>query len=57
MREANKLGAFLGTNVSQEMARQMAELVIPRERLPVEKRKMRSFLHGKLPRLIRKWSQ
>jgi hypothetical protein len=31
--------------------------VIPRERLPLEKKKMRSFLRGKLPRLIRKWSQ
>ena len=57
VREANKLGAFLGINVSHEMAHQMADLVIPRERLPAEKRKMRSFLHGKLPRLIRKWSQ
>lgn len=55
--ETNKLAGFLGTSVTDEMIRQIAELVIPRDKLPEEKRKMRSFLHGKLPRLIRKWSQ
>jgi hypothetical protein len=56
LNEANKLANFLGVTLSDKTARQVAELVIPRERLPEEKRRMRSFLHGKLPRLIRRWS-
>jgi hypothetical protein len=55
--EAQKLAGFLGIALTDETAREITAAVIPRERLPLEKKKMRSFLRGKLPRLIRKWSQ
>lgn len=57
VRETEKLAQFLDVKFTQDIGRQVAKLVIPRERLPDEKRKMRSFLRGKLPRLIRKWSR
>ena len=56
LREADKLAGFLGVTMTEDLGRQVCELVIPRDRLPEEKRRMRSFLHGKLPRLIRRWS-
>jgi hypothetical protein len=55
-KEAAKLACFLGLGVSDETARAVTEFVIPRDRLPMEKKKRRSFLMGTLPRLIRKWS-
>lgn len=57
LKEAEKLAHFLGLPLTEEIRREVAELVIPRDQLPQEKKKMRSFLHGKLPRMIRKWSQ
>jgi hypothetical protein len=54
--EANKLAGFLGVSMTEDIGRQVCELVIPRDRLPAEKRRMRSFLHGKLPRMLRRWS-
>ena len=57
LKEAANLAGFLGVAIADDIAREIAELVIPRDRLPEEKRKMRSFLHRKLPRLMRKWSQ
>ena len=56
-KEAAKLARFLGLRLSEETARVITEFVIPRDRLPMEKRKRRSFFLGKLPELIRKWSQ
>ncbi len=56
LKEAAKLASFLGLELSDETARAATEFVIPRERLPLEKKKRRSFLMGTLPRLIRKWS-
>ena len=57
VKEAGKLAGFLGLGLSDETARAVTEFVIPRDRLPMEKRKRRSFWLGKLPQLIRKWSQ
>jgi hypothetical protein len=57
LKEATKTAGFLERGLSDETARAVTEFVIPRDRLPMEKRKRRSFLQGKLPKLIRKWSQ
>jgi hypothetical protein len=56
LNEANKLARFLGVTMTEDIGRQVCELIIPRDRLPQEKRRMRSFLRGRLPRLIRRWS-
>ena len=56
-KEAAKMARFLGIALSDEKARAVAELVLPRDRLQAEKGKMRSFWRGKLPRLIHKLSQ
>lgn len=55
-KEAAKMAGFLGLALSEEKARAVAEFVLPREQLQVEKRKRRSFWRGKLPRLIHQWS-
>jgi len=57
LKEAAKMAGFLGRDLTDETTRALSALVIPRERLALEKRKRRSFLRGKLPQLIRKWSQ
>jgi hypothetical protein len=57
VKEANKLAGFLGLGMSAHTSRAVTEFVIPRDRLPAEKRKRRSFLQAKLPKLIRKWSR
>jgi hypothetical protein len=57
LKEAAKLARFLGLELSAETERALTDFVIPRDRLPMEKKKRRSFLMGTLPRLIRKWSQ
>lgn len=57
LKEAAKMARFLGLRLSDETARTVTEFVIPRDRLPMEKRKRRSFWLGKVPELIRKWSQ
>lgn len=54
--QAHKLARFLGMTVTDQAAQAISESVIPRDRLPLEKKKMKSFLHGKLPRIVRKWS-
>jgi len=56
-KEAAKMAGFLGVVLSDEKARVVKEMVLSSETLRVEKRKMRSFWRGKLPRLMRKWSQ
>ena len=53
-KEALKMTRFLGMPLSDQTARPVADFVIPRDRLPVEKKKRRSFWRGKLPSLIRK---
>lgn len=55
-KEAAKMAGFLGLALSEEKARAVAEFVLPREQLQVEKRKRRSFWRGKLPRLMHRWS-
>ena len=57
LKEVTKMAGFLGCSLSDETARAVTEFVIPRDRLPTEKRKRRSFLQGKLPKLIRQWSR
>ena len=57
LKEARRLAGFLGIELTADAARQVVDLVIPRDKLPHEKKKMRSFMRGKLPRLIRRWSQ
>jgi hypothetical protein len=56
LKEATKMARFLGLECSDETRRAAAGFVIPPGRLPLEKKKRRSFLMGTLPRLIRKWS-
>lgn len=56
LKEAAKMASFLELELSDETARAVTEFVIPRDRLPLEKKKRRSFFMGTLPRLIRKWS-
>ena len=56
-KEAAKIVRFLGLDLSDETARAVTQFVIPRDQLPREKMKRRSFLLGKLPNLIRKWSR
>jgi hypothetical protein len=53
-KEAAKMARFLGLGLSDETVGAVTEFVIPRDRLPMEKKKRRSFFFGKLPRLIRK---
>ncbi|MGH7872561.1 MAG: sulfotransferase [Candidatus Binatia bacterium] len=52
-KEAARIARFLGIEISDEIVGAITEFVIPRDRLPLEKKKRRSFLLGKLPELIR----
>ena len=56
-KEAAKIARFLGLDLSDETARAVTQFVIPRDQLPREKKKRRSFFLSKLPELIRKWSR
>lgn len=57
VKEAAKMAGFLGFGLSDDTAHAITQFVIPRDQLPREKKKRRSFWLGKLPELIRKWSQ
>jgi hypothetical protein len=54
-KEAAKIARFLDIEMSDKTAAAITEFVIPRDRLPLEKKKRRSFLKGKLPKLLRQW--
>jgi hypothetical protein len=50
--EAARLASFLGLAPAETKTDDIAQFVIPRDKIRTEKRKMRSFWRGKLPRLI-----
>ncbi len=52
-KEAAKIARFLEIEMSDVTAAAITEFVIPRDRLPLEKKKRRSFLQGKLRTLLR----
>ena len=53
LREARKLAEFLGLEMSEETTKDIHQLVIPREKVEMERKKATDLFTGKIPRLIK----
>lgn len=53
LREARKLAEFLGLEMSEETTQDIHRLVIPREKVAIERKKATDLIAGKIPRFVK----
>jgi hypothetical protein len=56
LKEAGRLADFLELELTEEKIEAIERLVIPRDRIAKEKKRVRSFFAGRLPRLIKRYA-